>query len=74
MSNAKPRPTEVIFEGLGTTLDEALSAAHDQIAGRTGFDFAISKVVEWGMQRGGITGQRLIWVKVVQDKSAGFKT
>ena len=63
-----------IFEGLGTTLEAALEAAHRQIPPRDGRDFTTSRVLEWGMQYGGFVGEKVIYVKVVEDANADFKT
>jgi hypothetical protein len=63
-----------VFEGVGNTLEQALAKAHSHIRPRPGRDFAISRVIDWGMQRGGFTDAVVFYVKVVEDKHAPFKT
>lgn len=58
------------YEGTGQTLESALEAAHKQIRPRHGRDFAVSRVVEWGMQRGGFSDTKLFYVKVIEEEHA----
>lgn len=62
------------YEAVGATLEEALRKAHDQIPPRQGRDFAVSKVVTWGMQTGGFVLSRLFYVVVEEDENAPFRT
>ncbi|KFG90319.1 hypothetical protein BV98_001521 [Sphingobium herbicidovorans NBRC 16415] len=55
------------FEGTGTTIEEALDAAHMQIPIPVGSDITVSRVVDWGMQYGGFIPQRTFWVIVEED-------
>jgi hypothetical protein len=68
---SRPEP---IFEAIGDSLEEAISRAHDQIPPTHGKDFAISRVIEWGMERGGFTNQRKYYVRLIEDKHAPWKT
>jgi len=63
-----------IYEGTGKTVDEAIDHAHSQIQPRPGRDFAISKVIEFGMQRGGFSMAKLFYAKVIEDENAPFKS
>jgi hypothetical protein len=65
---------KMAYQGIGKTLDEAISAAHDKIPPREGRDFAVSRVVELGMQRGGFTMERLFLATVIEDEFAPFNT
>lgn len=62
------------IEAIGDTLEEALGKAHDQIPIRTGTDFAVSKVLEWGMQTGGFVFSRKFYVVIEADLNAPFRT
>ena len=62
------------YEGLGDTFEHALQRAHDQIPPREGRDFAVSRVIDMGMQRGGFTRARKVWVRVIELEDARFKT
>ena len=66
--------TALSFEGRGSTIEEALKKAHAKIPQTAGKDFAISKVIDWGMQFGGFAQATLFYVVVEEDKSAAFKT
>jgi hypothetical protein len=57
-----------IYEGIGDTLEQAVEKAHAQIPPREGRDFTISRVIDWGMQRGGFTGAMIFYAKVVEDE------
>ncbi len=65
--------TNVVYEGTGQTLEQAVERAHAQIPSRKGRDFAISQVIDWGMQRGGIADSVLYWVKLMEDEHAPLK-
>lgn len=69
-----PETKPAIFEGVGKTLEEALKFAHGQIPPSAHKDFAISQVLAWGLQRGGIANQTRFYVKVIEDKNADFKS
>lgn len=62
------------IEAIGDTLEEALTKAHDQIPIRMGTDFAVSRVVEWGMQTGGFVFSRKVYVAIEADLDAPFRT
>lgn len=62
-----------VFEGVGTTIEAALAAAHARIPTRPHRDFTTSKVVGWGMQRGGLTDQSRFYVQVEEDPDAPFR-
>ena len=62
------------YEGTGPTIDEALREAHMQIPDRDGRDFTVSRVVDWGMQSGGITDVELFYVAVEEDPDAPPRT
>lgn len=64
----------VLYEGLGDTLEVAVRKAHAQIPLRTGRDFVICRVVEFGYQRGGFTDTKLFYAKVVEDEFCPLKT
>jgi hypothetical protein len=63
-----------VYEGTGKTFEEAIDQAHSQIPPRPGRDFAIAKVIEFGMQRGGFLMAKLFYAKVVEDENAPFKS
>lgn len=63
-----------IFEGVGSTVQEALEAAHRQIPPQPHRDFAVSRVLDWGMQMGGFVNEKLFYVRIVEDADAQFKT
>jgi hypothetical protein len=63
----------VTYEGHGKSIEEALRKAHAQIPPSPGKDYAISKVVNWGMQHGGFTQATLFYVVVEEDKTSPFK-
>jgi len=62
------------YEGRGRSVEEALSRAHAQIPPSAHRDFATSRVVEWGMQKGGIANATLHYVIVEEDPNAPFRT
>ena len=62
------------FEGVGTTVEAALAAAHARIPRRPHKDFTTSKVVGWGMQRGGLTDQTWFYVQVEENPDARFRS
>ena len=62
------------YEAIGDTLEEALTKAHDQIPPSEGRDFAVSRVVTWGMQAGGFIFTRKFYVVVDEDPNAPFRT
>ena len=70
---AKARPQRIEYEGLGDTLERALQAAHDQIPVPQGSDFTTSRVVDWGMQKGGFAMTTKYYVRVVGEIT-DFKT
>jgi hypothetical protein len=63
-----------VYRAAGQSLDEAVSTAHDQIPVRPGRDFAVSRIVEWGMQRGGFTMQRRYYAVLIEEPNASFIT
>lgn len=63
-----------LYEGIGTTIEAALLAAHARIPMRPHRDFTTSKVVGWGMQRGGLTDQSRFYVQVEEDPDARFRS
>lgn len=63
-----------IYEAIGPTLEHAMRKAHLSIPPRPHRDFAISRTVDWGMQRGGITDEVIFWVSIVEDTDSPFKT
>ena len=69
----RPDQSNLFYEGIGETFDQALARAHDQIPPRQGRDFAVSRVIETGMQRGGFTQVRRVWVRVIELEDAPFK-
>ncbi len=62
-----------VYEGIGTSLEEAIRTAHSQIKIRPGRDFTTSRVIDWGMQFGGLTEETVYYVKVIEDETAPFK-
>ena len=62
------------IEAIGDTLEEALEKAHNQIPPSAGRDFAVSRVVDWGMQTGGFVFSRKFYVVIEEDPSAPFRT
>jgi hypothetical protein len=62
------------FEGIGPTLEIAVARAHKKIPARTGKDFCISRVIEWGMQTGGFVPSQEFYAKVEEDEKSPFKT
>jgi hypothetical protein len=63
-------PEVIVYEGVGETLEEALRQAHDRIpALGQGKDYTLSRVIDWGMQYGGIAMQYRVWVRVVEDRT-----
>ena len=75
LATATPPADEpgTVFEGVGLTLEEAAASAHARVPIRPHRDFAVSKVVGWGLQRGGITDQTRFYVQVVEDPEAPFR-
>jgi hypothetical protein len=63
-----------VYEGIGDTIEKAVENAHAQIPPREGRDFAISRVIDWGMQRGGFTRATIFYARVVEDEYSPFKT
>lgn len=63
-----------VFEGVGSTLEEAAKFAHAQIPLGPHRDFTVSKVVGWGVQLGGIANQTRFYVQVVEDPDASFRS
>ena len=61
------------YEGTGETLEEAATKAHMQIPPRVGRDFAVSRVLEWGLHIGGFTGARTFYVRLIEDVDASFE-
>ncbi|TMJ04741.1 MAG: hypothetical protein E6G97_04360 [Alphaproteobacteria bacterium] len=68
------KPAGQYYEAIGDTLEQAVERAHAQIPPRRERDFAVSRIIEWGMQRGGITGAQVFYVKLIEDETAPFKT
>ena len=66
--------TATIFYGLGDTLEEAIEVAHRQIPLRHGKDFAISRIVDFGMETGGFVNARKFYARVVEDEHSPFMT
>lgn len=62
------------YEGVGATLDEAISKAHDKIPIREGRDFVVSRVTGWGMQTGGFIFERKYYAQLEEDPTAPFRT
>lgn len=62
------------FEGVGSTIDEALRAAHRQLPIPPGRDYTVSRVRDFGMQFGGFAGATTFYVVVEQDVDAEFRT
>ena len=62
------------YEAIGGTLEEAVAKAHDQIGPRQGRDYAVSRVVTWGMQTGGFVPSRKFYAVVEEDPDADFRT
>jgi hypothetical protein len=65
--------TRYYFEGVGENMEEALRRAHDKIPPHPGQDYTVSRVIDWGMQRGGFIDARRVWVRVIEDEDAKFK-
>ena len=65
---------DIDYEGVGETLEMAVGRAHDKIPSSPDRDFVISKVKEWGMQKGGITNQSRFYAKVNVDRTSTFKS
>lgn len=63
-----------VFEGVGDTLEQAMQNAHQLIPLRPHRDFAVSRTLEWGMQRGGFTDQTVFWVTVIEEPDVPFRT
>ena len=63
-----------VYHAIGNTLEEALEKAHRQIPPRSGRDYAISRVIDWGMQTGGFVPSRSFYVRVVEDEHSPFMT
>lgn len=59
-----------MYEATGKTLEEAATKAHMQIPPRHGRDYAVSRVVEWGVQIGGFTGARVFYARLIEDVDA----
>lgn len=55
------------YHGLGTTLEEAVKAAHAKIPIRKGRDFVICRVLQWGYQRGGFVDVKQFYALVIED-------
>ncbi|RUW26832.1 hypothetical protein EN858_30245 [Mesorhizobium sp. M4B.F.Ca.ET.215.01.1.1] len=62
------------YEGRALSLEEAAVRAVDQIPWREGRDYAVGRVVEWGLQRGGFIDTKLYYVIVEEDPNADFRT
>lgn len=62
------------YEAVGATLEEAVRKAHNQIPPRQGRDFAVSKVVTWGLQTGGFVFSLVFYAVVEEDENAPFRT
>lgn len=62
------------YEGRGLSLEQAANRAVEQIPVRGGRDYAVGRVVEWGLQRGGLIDVRLFYVIVEEDAEAPFRT
>jgi hypothetical protein len=63
-----------LYEGLGETLEAAVEQATRKIPPRPHRDFVVSRIVEWGMQIGGLTGAKNFYAKLIEDENAAFKT
>lgn len=63
-----------IYEAIGSTLEEAVTKAHDKIPLRAGRDFVVSRIVNWGMQTGGFVFDRKYYAAVEEDENAPFRT
>jgi hypothetical protein len=68
------KSTSVIYEGLGVTIDEAVREAHGKIPRRTGKDFVVCRVLEWGFQRGGFVDTKQFYALVVEDEFHPLRT
>jgi hypothetical protein len=65
----------IVYEGVGATLEEALRVAHAKVPPPgPGKDYNTSRVVESGVQFGGITGQTVFWVRLIEEPYSEFKT
>ena len=62
------------FQGVGRTVDEALTLAHRKIPPRSGRDWTTSKVVELGVQFGGFMHSTRFYVVVEEDPNAPFRS
>lgn len=62
------------YEGTGPSIEAAVKAAHDQIPVRSGRDFTVSTVKNWGMQFGGFAEQTIFYAVVEEDENAPFRT
>lgn len=61
------------YEGRGRSLEVAANRAVEQIPPREGRDFAVGRVVEWGIQRGGFVDTPIFYVIVEEDPDAKFR-
>lgn len=66
--------SEATYDGIGSTVEAALSCAQDKIPLRPGRDYTRSRVVEFGLQRGGIADESLYVVRIVEAEDAPFLT
>jgi hypothetical protein len=66
--------TGMTYEAVGDSLEQALARIHEKIPPRTGSDFAISRLVDWGAQFGGFALSLTFWVRVEVDEFSPFKT
>jgi hypothetical protein len=66
MADAAEYPPGV-YEATGKTLDAAAVKATRKIPLRPHTDFRTSRVIEWGVQSGGITDQDVFYVKVIEE-------
>jgi len=53
------------YTGTGTTLEDAVRAAHSKIPPPAHGDVTYSKVVDWGAQYGGFIPQWSFWAKLI---------
>jgi hypothetical protein len=56
-----------VYQGLGTSLEDAVTTAHAKIPIRTGRDFVVCRVVQWGYQRGGFVDAKQFYALVIED-------
>jgi hypothetical protein len=60
------------YQGLGNSLEEAVKAAHAKIPIRTGRDFVVCRVLQWGYQRGGFVDAQQFYALVVENDLPGL--